>query len=454
MMRAMTRRLGGWAWLGALTLGAVGPAGAQPAIAVVGVRLIDGRGGPPLEGATVLVKDGRIAEVGASDRVRVPAGARIIRGAGMSLLPGLADLHTHLTGGWDGDAADFLGVRRTMGALLYAGITTVLDPGDVTTWVKQLQTEVAAGRLAGPRIYYAGFILDGAKPFWPDISAAIVTDEQIGHFVSVAKQAGSDFVKAYIGLTDGQIKTVVDSAKRQGLRVIADAGGRNGSLGTAQAGIAAFAHAATRPMTDETVRYLVDHGTMSLTTLAVYESFAKRRFNDLTFLDHPLLADVLSPQYQKEIRGFAARPMSAADSAMAQRLSEGFPNAMANVKRMVDAGVLVAAGTDAPYPGVYYGEGLHRELELMVETGLTPLQAITAATANAARFIGPRADWGTIEAGKVADLLLVRGNPAERISDTKNVVTVIQRGRVVDRRRLKYDPATEPDFHPSPLRPH
>jgi imidazolonepropionase-like amidohydrolase len=125
---------------------------------------------------------------------------------------------------------------------------------------------------------------------------------------------------------------------------------------------------------------------------------------------------------------------------------------MANVKRMVEAGIPVAAGTDAPYPGDYYGEGLHRELELLVEAGLTPLQAITAATANAARFIGPDAEWGTIEPGKIADLLLVRGNPAERIGDTKNVVTVIQGGVIVDRARLRFDPRQEADFHPVPLR--
>jgi imidazolonepropionase-like amidohydrolase len=308
--------------------------------------------------------------------------------------------------------------------------------------------------LQGPRIYFTGPVIDGPKPVWPDISAAISTEDQIPHFLGVLKLAGVDFVKAYTGLSDAMVRAVVDSAKRHSLRVIADVGPRNGSLETARTGIAAFAHAGRLPMTDDGVRYMAENGTMSTSTLAVYESFARRRFKDMSFLDQPLLKDVMPPSYREQLRAHGTKPMSAADSAWAQRLGGALGTAMANVKRMVDAGIVVAAGTDAPYPGDFYGEGLHRELELLVEAGLTPLQAISAATRDAARFIGPDADWGTLEPGKAADLLLVRGDPSVRIGDTRNVVTVIQGGRVVDRATLRYDPRTEPDFHPSPLRPH
>ena len=435
--------------------GVTGPGAAQsPPLAVVGARLIDGNGGAVLPNATAVVRDGRIVAVGPAAEVPVPRGARILPGRGLTLMPGLADLHTHLPGGWDGDAVDFLGYRRTLGALLYAGVTTVLDPGDVTAYVKQLRSEIAAGRLPGPRIYFTGPVFDGPRPIWPDISVALSSEDQIPHFLGLLKLAGADFIKAYIGLSDAMVRALVDSSQRYSFRVIADVGPRNGSLETARTGIASFAHAGTRPMTDEAVRYMAEHGTMSLSTLAVYESFARRRFQDMRFVDHPLLRDVMPPSYLAELRAHRTSPMSREDSAMAQRLGQALGTAMGNVKRMVDAGVLVAAGTDAPYPGDFYGEGLHRELELLVEAGLTPLQAISAATRNAARFVGPGAEWGTIEPGKVADLLLVRGDPSVRIGDTRNVVTVIQGGRIVDRARLRYDPRTEPDFHPSPLRPH
>src|SRR5438874_3014174 len=107
---------------------------------------------------------------------------------------------------------------------------------------------------------------------------------------------------------------------------------------------------------------------------------------------------------------------------------------MDNAKALFGAGVLLAAGTDAPYPGDMQGEGLHHELELLVAAGLTPLEAITVATRNAARLIGA-GDWGTIEAGKAATLIVVDGRPDRNISDTRKVVEVMLRGRKIDRDR-------------------
>ncbi|MDX2059631.1 MAG: amidohydrolase family protein [Gemmatimonadales bacterium] len=426
----------------------------QPPAAIVHVRLIDGRGGPPIENATVVVREGRIAAVGPAAEVKVPAGARVIEGRGMSLLPGLADMHTHLGGGWDGESADYLGYRLTMGALLYSGVTTVLDPGDITSYVKQLRDEIRGGRLAGPRIYYTGLVLDGPKPVWADISGAIATPDQAAHFVRQMKQADATFIKAYGGLSTEMVKAVVDAATKDSIRVLADLWQRNGSLADAKTGVAAFAHAATLPMTDEAVLYLADHGTATITTLAVYESFARRRFQDLSFLDQPLLRDVLTPTYQRQIRAHGSPSGAGLDTARINRIARGLGTAQSNVKRMFDAGVLLVAGTDAPYPGDYYGEGLHRELELLVEAGLAPLDVISLATRNAARLVRAESEWGTVEPGKVADLLLVRGNPAVRIADTRRVVMVMQGGRIVDRAALRYDPRRDVDRPPVVLRNH
>jgi imidazolonepropionase-like amidohydrolase len=434
--------------LGLLVATLAPSAAAQQPLVITNVRLIDGSGSTPITRATIVIRGSRIEAAGPG--VRPPAGSKIIPGDGLTAIPGLADLHTHLAGGWDGEAVDFVGYRRMLGALLYAGVTTVLDPGDVTSWVKQLQTEIGAGRLQGPRIYFAGPVLDGPRPVWPDISAAIATPAQLPHFLDGLKAAGASFVKAYGGLSDSMVRSVVDSARARSLRVIADVWGRNGSLATAQTGIAAFAHVGGAEASDAAVKYQADHGVATITTLAVRESFARRRFREMSFLDQPLLAHVMPPSYLAEIRAWAASPAAAPDSATARRFPVGFRN----VKKLFDAGVLLVAGTDAPYPGDYYGEGLHRELELLVEAGLTPLQAITAATGNAAKFIGPAADWGVIAPGKAADLVLVRGDPSVRVGATRDIVTVVQGGRVVDRARLRYDPRTEPDFHPSPLRTH
>ena len=120
--------------------------------------------------------------------------------------------------------------------------------------------------------------------------------------------------------------------------------------------------------------------------------------------------------------------------------------AESNVPRLRDAGVLFATGTDAVYPGDFQGEGLHRELELLVEAGLTPLQAISAATKNAATIVNASGEWGTLEAGKLATLIVVSGKPDQRISDTRGLVYVIKEGTLIDRAALRLDRTRLPDY--------
>jgi imidazolonepropionase-like amidohydrolase len=243
-----------------------------------------------------------------------------------------------------------------------------------------------------------------------------------------------------------QLGALVRAAAAESLRVFVDVGGRNGTASTARLGIAAFAHLGTTPITDETVAIMRDRHVASITTLAVYESFARRRFADLTFLQQPLLKSTMPPRFVAELTTFATRAQTGQDRAATRGADHALHVAMANAKRLWDAGVLLAAGTDSPYPGDYYGEGLHRELELLVEAGLTPLQAITSATKNAALLLHQSAEWGTLEPGKRADVLVVAGDPARRISDTRNVEVVMQAGRVLDREKLRFSPSRDPGF--------
>jgi imidazolonepropionase-like amidohydrolase len=242
------------------------------------------------------------------------------------------------------------------------------------------------------------------------------------------------------------VQALVTQAARDSLRVFMDAWNRNGTLEVARTGIAAFAHAGGQPMSPEAIAYMSEHGVASITTLAVMESGTRRRFADPSFLDHPLLAHTLPPWYREELRAYARQRLTGPDSARAAAGIQRLRVAMANVKRMFDAGILLAAGTDAPYPGDYYGEGLHRELELLVEAGLTPLQAVTLATRNVARLLREEREVGTLEPGKRADVLVVRGNPTARIGDTRDVELVIQAGRMVDRTALRFDPRKDPGY--------
>jgi imidazolonepropionase-like amidohydrolase len=364
-------------------------------------------------------------------------------------MPGLADLHVHLMGGWDGVTVDMLGFPVMLNALLYAGVTTVLDVGNVSPYIQQIRQETEAGRLTGPRIKMVASLIDGPTPVWPPISLALSSVDQIKGFITQLAAARVDLVKAYGGLSNEQLKAVVDGAREASLRVVADVGRRNGTLAAAETGIAAFAHAGGAPITDETVAFQKANGVATITTLVVVETRTRRRLGDLRFLDHPLLAHTMPPVYRDQLRAFANRPRSGQDSAGSRTADTRLGVAMANVKKLIDAGVLVAAGTDAPYPGSFFGENLHRELELLVEAGLTPLQAITVATRNAAALLREENLWGTLEPGRRADVLIVRGDPSSRISDTRNVETVIQAGRILDRARLRYNPATAPGYHPA-----
>ena len=122
--------------------------------------ILDGRGGVPLENGTLVVRGDRIDAAGLAESVSIPPGAEVIDLRGKTLMPGLADMHVHLMGGWDGEAVEMLGYRRYLNALLYAGVTTVLDTGNVMPFVVQMRDEIAAGRLAGPRIYCTGPLVD------------------------------------------------------------------------------------------------------------------------------------------------------------------------------------------------------------------------------------------------------------------------------------------------------
>jgi len=420
--------------------------GAKP-IVVTNVRIIDGNGGVPIEHGTVVLDDRRIVAVGSSADVHVPAAAQRIDGKGGTALPGLADMHVHLLGGMDGVGLDILGYQKYLNALLYAGVTTVMDTGNVPPFVLQLRAEVRSGRVLGPRIYCVGPLVDGADPVWPALSVAVASRYQVPAIVATLADEKVDFVKLYVGLSDQLVRTISAEAKKHDLRTIIDQWRRNGSADIAQEGIAGFAHFPSRRISDETIATIKAQNVFLISTLAVQESGLGRRFADLSFLDNPLIADTTSKRVldalRKEYAGLNAEQRAAKSM---YTMGVDFKGAESNVPRLRDAGVLFAAGTDAVYPGDFQGEGLHRELELLVESGLKPLEAITTATKNAAAIVNASGEWGTLEAGKLANLIIVDGQPDKRIGDTRRIAVVIKEGAIIDRTALRLDHSRIPDY--------
>jgi imidazolonepropionase-like amidohydrolase len=418
-------------------------------MAITRAAILDGNGGAPIEDGTIIIRGSKIEAVGPSRTVSVPPGAQVIDAHGKTAMPGLADMHVHLAGGWDGETIDLLGYQRYLNALLYAGVTTVLDTGNVQPYILQLRQEVAAGRLNGPRIYCAGALIEGPDPFWPPISYTVSSIEQIPKLVQRQKKDGVDIIKAYVGLSDPEIGALVQEAKKHGLKVFIDQWSRNGSTDLMAVGIAAFAHLPTHKMSGESLVLMKEKGIRCISTLTVLESFARRRLGDLAFVEEPLFKDTAPPWFLEELKKEARRALAPEEIEGASRSGQGLRDAQHNARLMLDRGILLAAGTDAPYPGVAQGEGIHRELELLVEAGLTPLEAISTATKNAAMLVDAARDWGTLEPGKLANVLLVNGRPDRKIGETRRVAMVIREGKLVDREKLRFDVRTDPGFRTS-----
>jgi imidazolonepropionase-like amidohydrolase len=422
----------------------------QKPLAIIHARLINGLGGAPIENATVIIRGNSIEYAGPAKNIAPGDDAQIIDASGKSVMPGLADMHVHLQGAWDGTSVDLLGYQRYFNAMLYAGITTILDTGNYQPWILQLRQEQAAGRLVAPRIYCTGAMIDAAEPAWPDLAYAVATVSMIPQIVERDRVAKVDLVKAYKNLSDAFLTRLTAEAKKANLRVIIDQWERNGSPDLVRTGISGFAHAPTRQMPNSDIQLIKDRGLFVITTLVVEEYSGRRRLADVSFLNQPLIADVTPPWFLTELRAEAERPLKDDEKREVERSASGFEEMKRNVKKLRDAGVLLAAGTDAPYPGVFQGEGIHHELELLVASGFSPLQAIRTATYNAAQIMKADAEWGSVQTGRRANLLIVNGNPAEQISDTRKIETVIIGGKVLDRGALKFDSKRDAGFRAVP----
>ena len=420
------------------------------ALAIVGARIIDGTTVAAIEEGVILVRGDRIESVGRD--LAVPEDAHVIDAEGLTAMPGLADMHVHLAAGQSENGRDVLGYQSRLNSLLYAGVTTVLDLGNFLPFVAQMRQEIDAGRLAGPQIYYVGPLIESADPTWPSIARSMTSSAQALQIASQLRSHGAEALKAYGSLSSPQVRSLVRAARQESLPVIVDLWVRNGAEHLLTSGIRAFAHTPGR-VTAETIATIKEREIFIITTHAGTE--AQLRLRRPGYLGHPLIADIARRETLVALREWAASEPTDDERETLEFKSSYVERVQRNAKALWDAGVPLVAGTDGTTTGLFLGEGLHRELELLVDAGLTPLEAIASATGNAARLLADEDEWGTIRAGRRADILLVRGRPDLDISTTRNIETVIQRGRIVDRESLRIDAAADPgfrDFAPGPSR--
>lgn len=410
-------------------------------LAIRGVTLIDGTGRAPLPGVTVIVEGVRIADVGTT--LTAPAGARVIDGAGKFLIPGMIDAHIHLRGGRgpDRSAADAErdGVRA-LHSYLYAGVTTVFDAGNRPEYIMDLRAKERSGTIVSPRILATGGSVASPNghggPYtveaWPADRKRL--DDHLSTRPDLAKIGQDEHgwgTRPLINqLPDDLLETIIRYYHSKGVRVIIHTSNERTSIDAIYAGADTMAHPIIQaPMSDEYVRLMGVKRVPTVSTLTIGENYS-RLADHPEFLDQPLYRDTLETGERQRLKTEESAKQK--ENRWAAWMKVMTPVAQDNMKRLNEVGKdIVAAGTDQSS-----GPALHRELELLVGGGISPGDAMVIATRNGARALGKLEDLGTIEAGKLADLVLLRADPTKDINNAKMVDTVIKDGQVVDRSKL------------------
>lgn len=424
-----------------------------PVVALTNARVIDGTGAPAREGQTIVLREGRIAAMGPSATTPPPDGARIVDLTGKSVLPGLVMLHEHLYYPTGPGVYGQLG-QSFVRLYLAGGVTTMRTGGNMNGFMDiTLRQRVEAGEAAGPVIDATMPYVNGPNQFVQ--MNAVTTEERARRHVAYWADEGATSVKAYMQISRAALGTAIREAHARGLKVT----GHLCSVTYAEAaalGIDNLEHgffAATDFVPDKKpdvcpgqgrgqqtvadldpkgvafqtlVRTLIEKKVAVTSTLTVFELNTPGR-------PLPPGLDVLVPQLREQYLQNRARVEGNAQSIY-PRL---FPNAMALEREFARAGGLLVAGTDPTGGGgVIPGYANHRQLELLVEAGFTPLEAITIGTRNGARYLGLEKRIGTLAPGLQADLMIVAGDPSRDIGALRNVETVFRQGVGFDSARL------------------
>jgi hypothetical protein len=433
-----------------LTPACVSPAGqdggGQPTLAFVGVTVVPMTGGEAtLPDRTVLIRGGRIDRIGPRARVKVPAGAQIVDGRGRYLLPGLSDMHVHL---------EYVEDPNVLKLFIANGVTTVRSM-DGRPFIREWRDRVKAGALLGPRIVTAGPIIDGSPPARDDNLA--VADEASARAAVAAQAAeGYDFVKLYTNLSASAYEGAVAEAGRRRLRIAGhvpraveferalEAQWSIEHLGDFAAAVAAEGGAPVpgwarrtlaAPLDSARVQALAERlataGVWVLPTAIQQDRWLAPPDQVAEWLKEPAIARTPAPvveQWKGALERFSSR-LDAEDWAL---LEQARRNRLALILAFHRRGVRLAIGSDTPNAFVAMGASVHQELANFVAAGLTPIEALRAATVNPAQMLGLQSEQGTIERGKRADLVLLAGNPLEDVGHAARPVGVLAGGRWFD----------------------
>jgi len=439
-----------------------------PVVALTHVRVIDGTGAAARENQTIILNQGKIESVSDASSASVPKDAQVLDLQGHSVIPGLVGMHDHMF--YPAGEAIFHEMAISFPRLYLAGgVTTIRTTGSIEPYMDlALKAKIEHGEVAGPHIHVTGPYLEGPGSWAPQMTE-LKTPEEAVATVNFWADRGVDNFKAYNFISRAVLKAAIDAAHKRGLKVT----GHLCSIGFREAaalGIDDLEHgiavdteffSAKKPdqcpissrasmvavndelnkmkVTDapiqDMIHDLVSHHVAVTSTLPVFELFVPGK----TPLQ-PRVLDAMSPEARNQFLASRVRadlPMqdSKTGETRATPWGQSFEQEKQFERAFVQAGGLLLAGEDPTgMGGDLAGFGDQREVELLVEAGFTPLEAIRIATFNGAQYLGELDRIGTIAAGKQADLVVIKGDPSKKIEDIENVETVFKNG-------IGYDPA-------------
>jgi imidazolonepropionase-like amidohydrolase len=433
-------------------------------IALTHVRVIDGTGAAARDDQTLIISGGKIQSIGASGSAAAPADAKVLDLHGYSVLPGLVGMHEHMFFPEGGDPPIYAEMGNSFPRLyLAAGVTTIRTGGSIEPFTDlEIKKLIDAGKMPGPKMHVTGPYLEGIGALTPDLHELTGPDDA-RRMVNFWADEGATSFKAYMNITRAELAAAVEEAHKRGLKVT----GHLCSIGfkeAAEIGIDNLEHglevdtefvpdkrpdvcpsrqAATDSLKQldtagaalrETIRTLVAKKVAVTSTLPVFEAsvpLATTGVGAARALLDPRVLNVMSTDARARYLASRARVTPESSAGVLLKKEFEFEHAFAQ------AGGLLIAGLDPTgNGGVVAGFGDQREVELLVEAGFTPLEAIKIASYNGAQFLGELDHIGSLAPGKQADIIVVQGDPASNISDIEKVEIVFKDGVGYDSQKL------------------
>ncbi|MEM6629652.1 MAG: amidohydrolase family protein [Bacteroidota bacterium] len=428
---------------------------------------------------TVILKNGKIHAIGSSSDIVLSPDNTIIDGTGKYLIPGLWDAHVHFA--YMEELAS-----RMFDLFLLHGITSVRDTGGEIDFVKKWKDKALANPTEAPRVMIAGPLLDGipnvydgSDPGHPPLSVGLKSVEEVAAEVEELDRVGVDLLKAYEMLTPEQFATITRLGKAKGLKVTGHVPLSMDVISASNAGLNSMEHMRNLELScatnsdellkrrqtllfegkgdpgailrsrihqaqrqiavenyseekaEEVLSVLRENETWQIPTLALNTGFVKKPFAKPEFqTSFAYLPDSTELKWKENIKAFGERAVSPFRKAYADWT-------FAMVGKIHESGIDIMAGTDCPIFFLTPGRSLHEELAVLVQAGLTPLEAIKAATLNPARYFGMETELGSIQTGMWADLVILNSNPLEAIENTTDIEAVVKQGAYYDRQKLE-----------------